>query len=191
MDFLFNSLIFFLTFISEKLNCITEDKNCLHFIHYCCRLKAWKNRVSICWLSSYANKCNYMFDIVWNLFLCPKILKKKKNEINKNQSLILMNFLICRKPLFKYCYECGRSVGVRLSACTRCKEVYYCGKSCKLAAWKARHSEECIRVGGQYNRSRSWPLKIYNTLLKYQLIWCIIYSFPLFKSFIFFLLILL
>ncbi|KAK3094715.1 hypothetical protein FSP39_005371 [Pinctada imbricata] len=57
-----------------------------------------------------------------------------------------------RKPLFKYCYECGRSVNVRLSACTRCKEVYYCGKPCKMAAWKARHSEECIRVGG---RSRS------------------------------------
>ncbi|XP_064638742.1 ankyrin repeat and MYND domain-containing protein 1-like isoform X2 [Lineus longissimus] len=57
-----------------------------------------------------------------------------------------------RKPLFKYCYECGRSVGIRLTACTRCKEVFYCSKACKLKAWNARHKEECVRVGGPESR---------------------------------------
>ncbi|CAH1780583.1 unnamed protein product [Owenia fusiformis] len=58
-------------------------------------------------------------------------------------------FIGNRKPLLKYCYECGRSVGVRLSTCTRCKEVYYCSKACKLKAWNARHKDECVRVGGR------------------------------------------
>ncbi|KAL3319753.1 Ankyrin repeat and MYND domain containing 1 [Cichlidogyrus casuarinus] len=49
---------------------------------------------------------------------------------------------------YLYCYECARSVGVRLIPCTRCRSVYYCSKNCKSRAWTSRHKEECTRLLG-------------------------------------------
>ena len=72
-----------------------------------------------------------------------------KPIVLKSKEAFPMCLYFYRKPLFKYCYECGRCLGVRLSACTRCKEVYYCSKACKIKAWNARHKEECVRIGGK------------------------------------------
>ncbi|XP_029355677.1 ankyrin repeat and MYND domain-containing protein 1 isoform X2 [Echeneis naucrates] len=49
-----------------------------------------------------------------------------------------------RKP--KFCYQCGRSVSVKLTPCSRCHKVLYCSRACKLKAWDERHKAECIRV---------------------------------------------
>ncbi|KAF5397182.1 hypothetical protein PHET_09902 [Paragonimus heterotremus] len=52
-----------------------------------------------------------------------------------------------KKDIFySFCYECGRSAGVRLVPCSRCRLVYYCSKACKLKSWTVRHRMECFVV---------------------------------------------
>ncbi|XP_077440587.1 ankyrin repeat and MYND domain-containing protein 1-like [Vanacampus margaritifer] len=50
-----------------------------------------------------------------------------------------------RSPSWKFCYHCGRSAAVKLTACTHCHSVFYCSSACKRKAWDERHREECLQ----------------------------------------------
>ncbi|XP_047130657.1 ankyrin repeat and MYND domain-containing protein 1 isoform X1 [Hydra vulgaris] len=52
--------------------------------------------------------------------------------------------IIDRRKRFYYCYECGRSTGVKLFPCKRCKQIFYCSSLCKVQGGKNRHQKECL-----------------------------------------------
>ncbi|XP_077464234.1 ankyrin repeat and MYND domain-containing protein 1-like isoform X5 [Stigmatopora argus] len=62
-----------------------------------------------------------------------------------------------RFPSFRFCYNCGRSAAVKLIACTRCHNVFFCSTTCKLRAWDERHKEECLPKSGSFGSLKTTP----------------------------------
>ncbi|KAJ8781665.1 hypothetical protein J1605_010923 [Eschrichtius robustus] len=46
-------------------------------------------------------------------------------------------------PFFKFCYECGRCIGVRLTPCTRCYGILTCSEYRETKAWRDFHRRDC------------------------------------------------
>ena len=48
----------------------------------------------------------------------------------------------------RQCHNCGKQPGKGccvLSVCVRCRSVWYCGKDCQRAHWRAGHKRDCVK----------------------------------------------
>eukprot|EP00928_Gymnodinium_smaydae_P067643 TRINITY_DN50633_c0_g1_i1.p1 TRINITY_DN50633_c0_g1~~TRINITY_DN50633_c0_g1_i1.p1 ORF type:complete len:258 (+),score=13.85 TRINITY_DN50633_c0_g1_i1:48-776(+) len=80
-------------------------------------------------------------------------IRRSVEAMSSTQAQDQLNNDICRKvhqnlstyfSSFRYCEACGTS-GCRLSACSRCKGVYYCSQSCQRKRWSV-HKVTCIPI---------------------------------------------
>ncbi|XP_077462771.1 ankyrin repeat and MYND domain-containing protein 1-like isoform X4 [Stigmatopora argus] len=84
--------------------------------------------------------------------LKKSVAQKERDNLEREEYLVQRGAIspsaVKRRSPFRFCYHCGRSAAVKLTACTRCHKVFYCSMACKLIAWDERHKEECLREAG-------------------------------------------
>ncbi|NXN22973.1 ANKY1 protein, partial [Nycticryphes semicollaris] len=98
-------------------------------------------------ITAKLRECVILKEKEWNqeeLRRSKKLCCQFKENPKKTSNLLSFYIYFCsRLPFFKYCYQCGRSVNVQLSPCTRCYQVFTCSAACRRKSWNERHRQEC------------------------------------------------
>ncbi|XP_057697572.1 ankyrin repeat and MYND domain-containing protein 1-like [Corythoichthys intestinalis] len=108
-----------------------------------------------------------LLTLMGDLLRCKAV--KREKEILESEAAS-SKVPMTRIP-FQFCYHCGRSATVTLTACTRCHQVLFCSTNCKLKSWNKGHKEECIQAVAEQikleqkkmthcskpDKSKEWP----------------------------------
>uniref|UniRef100_A0A8C5XTU0 Ankyrin repeat and MYND domain containing 1 n=1 Tax=Microcebus murinus TaxID=30608 RepID=A0A8C5XTU0_MICMU len=98
------------------------------------------------YLGAHLRRAVFAKESQWDpalLYLSKKGELMPRHNVRKKSPAVSVPAGLDSIPFFKFCYQCGRSIGVRLSPCARCYSMLTCSKICKTRAWVEFHKKDC------------------------------------------------